>query len=164
MFEPRRSAGSSSEGKVRGSAKCQGSGSRFGLDLDDREGVAEFEDLFHQDFDVVNPGAFEFELAEKGNVSGVVIGFLEGEFHIALPEDGGLVGGHDADAFGELSDTGGPAVKDAELEGGDGKLGNMDEADDSEEDEIAIDFLPHFFAEKGALQVGHDPGWLHNEG
>ena len=113
---------------------------------EDGDGVAEFHDVVDQDFDVIGSGHFEFDLTEDGDVGGMQGGILKGEFDFAFAQLGDLVGSDEADGFGKLADAGGPAVKEAQFQGDDGKLGDADKVNDADQEKIPGHFLSDFFA------------------
>jgi hypothetical protein len=130
---------------------------------DDWHRISKFHDIIHEHLDIIGPGDFEFHLREDRYVGGVKSGILENEFDFALAQDARLVRADEADAFGELANTGGPAVKKAELKRDDRDLRDANEVDHANEKKIAGDFLANFFAEKGALQVGENSGRVHRK-
>jgi len=115
---------------------------------DDRDGVAKFHDVVHQDFDEVGARDFKFDLGKDGDVGGVKRGILKDKFDFAFAQDAGLVRTDEANAFGELADASGPAVEEAKLECDHGDLRHANEVDHTDENEIAGDFLANFFAEE----------------
>ena len=126
----------------------------LGWSDDYRDGVTEFHDVVDEDFDEVNAGSFELDLAEQGHVRGVHGRVLEVEFDFAFAQDGGLVGSNQANGLGELAHAGGPAVEEAELQCHDWQLRHAQKVYNTDEHEVAGDLLPDFFTQEGALQVG----------
>jgi hypothetical protein len=115
---------------------------------DDRDGVAEFHDVVHEDFHKVSARDFKFDLGKDSDVSGVERGVLEDKSDFAFAQDAGLVRADETDAFSELADAGRPAVEEAELERDDWNLRDANEVNDADENEVAGDFLADFFTEE----------------
>jgi hypothetical protein len=86
---------------------------------------------------------------------------LEAEFDFAFSQDSRLVGGDEANSFGEVADSSSPAIEEAKSKGDDGNLGDTDKVHDANKEEVAGDFLADFFAEEGALEIGKDAGGVH---
>ena len=128
---------------------------------DEGYGVAKFHDVIDEDFDVVSARYLEFDLAEEGDVGGVEGGVFEAEFDFAFSQDSRLVGGDEANSFGEVADSSGPAIEKAESKGNDGNLGDANEIHDAYQEEVAGDFLANFFTEEGALEIGEYAGGVH---
>ncbi len=128
---------------------------------DERDRVAQFHNVVHKNFDVIDPGGLEFDLAEEGHVRGVERGILEGEFHFAFSQNAGLVGSDQSNGFGEITHTCGPAVKEAKPESDHWNMGNADQVHHADEEKVSGDLLADFFAEERALEVGEDAGGVH---
>ena len=111
-----------------------------------RDGITKFHHVVHKHLDEIGPGGFEFDLAEDHHAAGVQGGVAQLKFHFAFAEHRGLVGRNQPDAFREPADARRPAVEDAEPGSDDGQLRHADEADDADEEQISVGFLPHFLA------------------
>lgn len=52
---------------------------------DHRHRKAQFHDIIHEHFDIIQPGGVELELAENRDVDGVVRSVIERKAHLVLP-------------------------------------------------------------------------------
>ena len=123
---------------------------------DHGNGVAEFHHIIDEDFHKIGAGDFEFDLRKHSDICGVRRHVLKREFDFALSQLRRLVRPNEAAGFGELPDSGGPAIEQAKLERHDRQLRHSDKIDDSNQEEIPGNFLADFFTEQGALEVGEN--------
>lgn len=110
----------------------------------------------------MHPGRAKLDLAEHRYIGRMSGDIFELELHLALPQHGGLVWRDEADRFREVANASGPPVEDCELQRDHGQLGHAQKIDDADEKEVSGRFLPDFFADKRALEVGQNSGGLHS--
>ena len=129
--------------------------SRFALrgDCHD-EWKAKFHDVVYHHFNEISSRFLEFDLSKQGNIRGVTRCVTEREFDLTLANDRRLIGRDEANGFGERSNPGCPAIENTKFECGDGDFRYPNQANNADDDEVAIGFLTHVFTEKRALKVG----------
>src|SRR2546422_530114 len=96
----------------------------------------------------------ELHVAEKCYRGGVDSRILHLELYFAFTEDGRLVGGDQAHAFGEDAHARRPAIEDAEFESSDWELRHAHEVDHTDEEKIPRGLLANLLADERALEVG----------
>ena len=123
---------------------------------------ADFHHVVHQHFDIVNAAGGKLDLREYRDVRSMVRGVLERKFYLAFAQHRGLIRGNKTHILVELANASRPAIEHAEFEGGDRHLRHTHQSNDTHEDEIAIRFGAHVFAQQRALQVGENSCRVHD--
>ena len=109
--------------------------------------VAQFHHIIHQHFDIVGAGGFELDLTETNDIGGMKAGVLQRELALDFAQHSRLVRGDEPNCFRELAHTSRPAIEQGQFERHHGQLGDADQVDHADEDEVTGDFLANLFAQ-----------------